>query len=132
MVAIDQELRKKYLNKPSQHKKVNHILDNIHVKYRDQIEKRNLSLELKEQFRPGSEQTKEAMLRASKARSNFKKASEARVKSGSQSHRTRGHMVDGNDIPKVEAIMDKLYGDFDVQETLAESARQRAMQKSRV
>jgi hypothetical protein len=63
------------------------------------------------------------MLRASKAMSNFKKASEARVKSGSQSHR-RAHMADGNEIPKVEAIMEKLYGDFDVKETLAESARQ--------
>jgi hypothetical protein len=72
------------------------------------------------------------MLRASKARSNFKKASEARVKSGSQSHRVRTHMADSNEIPKVEAIMSKLYGDFDVQETLAESARQRAMEKSRV
>ena len=48
MVAIDQELRNKYLYKPSQHKKVNCILESINEKYKDQIEKRNLSVELKE------------------------------------------------------------------------------------
>jgi len=64
--------------------------------------------------------------------SNFKKTSEARIKSGSQSHRNRAQNIDGKEIPNVESIMDKIFGDFNIQETLAESKRQYAMEKSRV
>ena len=46
----DQLLRMKYLHKPSQHKKVNGILDQISNKYKDQIENRNLTQELANQF----------------------------------------------------------------------------------
>lgn len=64
--------------------------------------------------------------------SNFKKAGEARnIKSGSQSHRNRANVVDGKEIPNVESIIDKIFGDFNIKETLAESKRQYAMEKSR-
>ena len=46
----DQLLRIKYLHKPSQHKKVNGILDQISTKYKDQIQQRNLTHELANQF----------------------------------------------------------------------------------